>query len=163
MQEQAATSLEDGSLEAGAGGWALGVGGHIVWLAACLARWADGWMDGWIWMDGWMASLPLRMFPSPPPLTLCSPTAPPPAEPSAAAAPADAVPLRQYQQVVLKAKAYRNESRQLAGQLRRMTAKAAKLKKAAEALRCVVQLPGGTLGVLGVLCHFLFFFSQSPY
>ena len=37
---------------------------------------------------------------------------------------------------VVKAKAYHAEARQLGAQLRRMTAKAAKLKKAAAALRC---------------------------
>ncbi|EFN55790.1 hypothetical protein CHLNCDRAFT_57709 [Chlorella variabilis] len=47
---------------------------------------------------------------------------------------AEQVPLKQYQRAVLRAKAYHAEARQLAAQLRRMTAKAAKLKKAATAL-----------------------------
>lgn len=45
------------------------------------------------------------------------------------------VPLKQYQRALVKAKAYHMESRQLASQLRRMAARAAKLKKAAQALR----------------------------
>lgn len=53
----------------------------------------------------------------------------------AAAAAADTVPLKQYQRAVLKAKAYHAEARQAGGALRRMTAKAAKLKRAATALR----------------------------
>lgn len=54
-----------------------------------------------------------------------------------AEAAAEQVPLKQYQRAVLRAKAYHAEARQLAAQLRRMTAKAAKLKKAATALRYV--------------------------
>lgn len=67
---------------------------------------------------------------------------------AAAAVAADTVPLKQYQRVVVKAKAYHAEARQLGASLRRVTAKAAKLKKAASALRWVMQ--GRVAAALGV-------------
>lgn len=67
-----------------------------------------------------------------------------PAEAAATAAHAEqTVPLKQYQRAVVKAKAYQGEARQLAAQLRRMAARAAKLKKAAQALRWASGLGAG--------------------
>ena len=77
---------------------------------------------------------------------------PPPAEPTAELAAGGAVPLKQYQRALLRAKAFHGEARQLASQLRRMTAKAAKLKKAATALRCVRGWVGGWVGAWGSIC-----------
>ena len=60
------------------------------------------------------------------------------------------VPLKQYQRAVVKAKAYHGEARQLGAQLRRALAKAAKLKKAATALRwAAAAARAGLLGPLG--------------
>jgi hypothetical protein len=78
-----------------------------------------------------------------------------------AAGPADAaesVSLKQFQRAVLRAKAYRGEARQLAVQLRRMSTKAAKLKKAAAALRSgQLQWQRG-----GTVCWACAFLAGSP-
>ncbi|PSC70702.1 Bromodomain adjacent to zinc finger domain 2A [Micractinium conductrix] len=61
------------------------------------------------------------------------------AEAAAVAAAQEVVPLKQYQRAVLKAKRYHGEAHQLGAQLRRMTAKAFKLKRAAEALSAALE------------------------
>jgi len=73
-----------------------------------------------------------------------------------AEAPAEeVVPLKQYQRAVLKAKSYHAEARQLAAQLRRMTAKAAKLKKAAESLRWASRRQAGRQTGAAFTCSML--------
>ena len=80
--------------------------------------------------------------PSPPPHTPSSPADFPPLLSAAAAAPAAGegqqqgmVLLRQYQKAVLKGKAARGEAVRLGAQLRGMSGKVAKRKRAAAALR----------------------------
>ena len=129
--EEASPDLEGGRAAATAG-WPAGWQGmHLEWSPAAAAA-AEA-------AARFLSYLAVPAASTLPCLPRAAPSPSPPAETAAEVAAGDAVPLKQYQRALLRAKAFHGEARQLASQLRRMTARAAKLKKAAAALRFVAR------------------------